>query len=48
MCIQEGMIEKPSKLSNQSERLTRHSRESREEPEPGGPTEKETEVGVNP
>ena len=31
MCAQEGTIEKSSKLNNQSERLARQSRESREE-----------------
>ena len=45
---QEGTIEKPSKLSNQSE-SSRDKAESQEKSsEPGGPTEKEAEVGVNP
>ena len=43
-----GTIEKPSKLSNQSE-SSRDKAESQEKSsEPGGPTEKEAEVGVNP
>ena len=46
--MKEGTMEILSKLSDPSERLARQSSELREEPEPGGPTEKEAEVGVNP
>ena len=48
MHTQEGTIEKPSKLSNQSE-SSRDKAESQEESsELGGPTEKEAEVRANP
>ena len=47
-CAQEGGVESqvdsaPSRLKSSQDKA-----ESREEREPGGPTEKEAEVGVNP